>query len=177
MGIRLSGGNTQNFQKGTLPIEAPYTSSLDAALSLCERVLEGWGVAALEAGERENADLESKLLESEQTWPAWAMSLLAFMRDERADYQHDDDIDLANDIIEHIKTVEQLANESHARALSAESKLEAAQKTIAFLHRRRGELAIERDNAVNQLLEWSKGDGPNQKLLEETAESAKPPQR
>jgi hypothetical protein len=39
------------------------------------------------------------------------------------------------------------------------------EKDNAFLHQRRGELVIERDNAVKSLMEWSSGEGPNQELL------------
>ena len=44
-------------------------------------------------------------------------------------------------------------------------RAEAAEAENKFLHQRRGELVIERDNAVALLKEWTAADGPNQKLL------------
>lgn len=42
----------------------------------------------------------------------------------------------------------------------------------AFFRQRRGELVIERDRATNALMEWTRGDGPNQQLLEDASNAA-----
>lgn len=65
-----------------------------------------------------------------------------------------------------------LALEAAAALTAQDAEIARLRADNAFLHRRRGELVIERDNAVHALMEWTKGDGPNQDLLEQVGKSA-----